>query len=216
MNELFTTGVLFFTSFFTLINPLGIMPVFMSMTSGLSQNQRNKIALKASVVAFITLIMFALLGQILFKFFGISVAGFRIAGGIIFFLVGFDMLQARVGRIKYSPEMENADNSADDISITPLAIPMITGPGAITNSIVLMEDANSLALKIILFLSIFTNIIIVYLMLYGSSRIIRFLGDTGNKVLMKLMGLIVMVIAVEFFFAGLKPFVQDILYNYPK
>ncbi len=216
MNELFTTGVLFFTSFFTLINPLGIMPVFMSMTSGLSQSQRNKIALKASVVAFITLIMFALLGQILFKFFGISVAGFRIAGGIIFFLVGFDMLQARVGRIKYSPEMENADNSADDISITPLAIPMITGPGAITNSIVLMEDANSLALKIILFLSIFTNIIIVYLMLYGSSRIIRFLGDTGNKVLMKLMGLIVMVIAVEFFFAGLKPFVQDILYNYPK
>jgi multiple antibiotic resistance protein len=186
------------------------------MTSGLSQSQRNKIALKASVVAFITLIMFALLGQILFKFFGISVAGFRIAGGIIFFLVGFDMLQARVGRIKYSPEMENADNSADDISITPLAIPMITGPGAITNSIVLMEDANSLALKIILFLSIFTNIIIVYLMLYGSSRIIRFLGDTGNKVLMKLMGLIVMVIAVEFFFAGLKPFVQDILYNYPK
>jgi len=216
MNDLFTTGVLFFTSFFTLINPLGIMPVFMSMTNAIEQNKRKKIALKASVVAFITLILFALLGQVLFKFFGISVAGFRIAGGIIFFLVGFDMLQARVGRIKYSPEMENTDNSADDISITPLAIPMITGPGAITNSIVLMEDAHSIALKIILFLSIFVNIVIVYLMLYGSSRIIKFLGDTGNKVLMKLMGLIVMVIAVEFFFAGLKPFVQDILYNYPK
>ena len=215
MNETLTIGLLYFTSFFTLINPIGIMPVFMSMTNQLEQSHRAKIARKASIVALITLIAFAFLGQILFKFFGISVAGFRIAGGIIFFLVGFDMLHARVGSIKYDPKNDKQDAGTDDISITPLAIPMITGPGAIANSIVLMEDAASISLKITLIIAIILNLLTVYLMLIGSTKIVNFLGVTGNKVLMKLMGLIVMVIAVEFFFAGLKPYIQDIIFNHP-
>jgi multiple antibiotic resistance protein len=99
----------------------------------------------------------------------------------------------------------------DDISVTPLAIPMIAGPGAITNSIVLMEDSHSFQLKMILILSIVVTLLITYIVLLGAGKIIRLLGETGNKILMKLMGLIMMVIAVEFFFAGLRPIVQSML-----
>lgn len=210
MSEYITQFILYFTSFFTLLNPLGIMPVFMSMSSELTQTQRNKTAAKASLIAFITLITFALLGQVLFKFFGISVAGFRIVGGIIFFMVGYDMLQARLSKTKLTNKQAELEYS-NDISITPLAIPMICGPGAITNSIVLMEDANTIIFQSLLILSIAANILLTFLVLRSSTKIIKLLGDTGNKVLMKLMGLIVMVIAVEFFFAGLKPYIVDIL-----
>jgi len=98
-----------------------------------------------------------------------------------------------------------------DISITPLAIPMICGPGAITNAIVLMEDATTLELKMVLFASISLVMLITYLILYSSSSIIKYLGQTGNNVMMRLMGLIVMVIAVEFFFSGLKPIILDMI-----
>ncbi len=207
--ENITTAILFFTSFFTLINPLGVMPVFMTMTSTLSVKQRNRTALRAVIIAFFTLLAFAFSGQLLFNFFGISVDSFRIVGGIIFFFVGYDMLQARLGKTKI--DEEDIKTYVDDITITPLAIPMICGPGAITNAIVLMEDANTYTLKIILLASIFAIMLVTYLILFFSSKIIDFLGETGNKVMMRLMGLIVMVIAVEFFFSGLKPILRDIL-----
>ncbi len=209
MHQYFTLFVLYFTSFFTLINPFGVMPIFMTMTSELEEKARRKTALKASLVAMFTLFGFAFSGQLLFDFFGISVNSFRIVGGIIFFLVGFDMLQARLGKTKVSDS--DVKSYVNDISITPLAIPMICGPGAITNSIVLMEDAPDFTAKLILFAAMFLIMIITWLVLVGASKISNVLGETGNKVLMRLMGLIVMVIAVEFFFSGLKPIVQDIL-----
>lgn len=209
MNEIFTTGVLYFTSFFTLINPIGTMPVFMTMTKDLSESDRTRTAQKASIVALFTIIAFAFSGQLMFKFFGISVNSFRIVGGIIFFMMGMDMLQARLGKVKISES--EVKTYVNDISITPLAIPMICGPGAITNSIVLMEDANTLSLKIVLFSSIFLVMLITYLVLYSSSRILKVMGETGKNVMMRLMGLIVMVIAVEFFFSGLKPILAEFL-----
>ncbi len=209
MNELFTFGLLCFTSFFTLINPLGSLPVFMTMTAELEQRQRIKTAKKAVVVAFIVTLTFAFTGQLLFKFFGISVNSFRIVGGVIFFIMGMDMLQARLGKVKIK-ESEIKTYVAD-ISITPLAIPMICGPGAITNAIVLMEDATTPALKIVLILTIGLMMGLTYLIYYSGSRIIKFLGETGNNVMMRLMGLILMVIAVEFFFSGLKPMVLDMM-----
>ncbi len=200
--------LLCFTSFFTLMNPLSIMPVFMTMTNALDKKARNRTAAKAVVVAFITLIAFAFSGEILFRFFGISVNSFRVVGGIIFFLMGQDMLKARLVTVKM-------DDSAvkeyiNDISITPLAIPMICGPGAITNSIVLMQDAQSLALKGILIGSITVVLLTTFLVLRSSTLLMKLLGDTGNKILMRLMGLIMMVIAVEFFFSGLTPIIQGI------
>jgi multiple antibiotic resistance protein len=209
MNDLFTFALLALTSFFTLINPLGSMPIFMSMTSQLTDEERNKTAKKASIVALFTVIAFAFTGQFLFKFFGISVDSLRVVGGVIFFIMGMDMLQARIGRDKIK-ETE-VKSYITDISITPLAIPMICGPGAITNAIVLMEDANSLAKTIILVVSILVIMLITYLILYSSSKLIKMLGETGINVMMRIMGLIVMVIAVEFFFSGLRPIVLSIL-----
>jgi multiple antibiotic resistance protein len=207
-NDPITFAVLSFTSYFTLINPLGVMPVFMTMTSSLTDRQRRRTAQKALIVAFFSLIGFALSGQLMFNLFGISVNSFRIVGGIIFFIMGKDMLQAQLTRVKL--QKSEVREYIDDISVTPLAIPMIAGPGAITNSIVLMQDAVNYEMKAVLFGVIFAVCLLTYLILWGSSTIIRLLGDTGNKVMMRLMGLIVMVIAVEFFFSGLKPIIIDI------
>lgn len=213
MTELYTFALLVFTSFFTLINPLGTMPIFMSMTASLSKKRRIQTAKKATFVAFLTIIAFAFSGQILFDFFGISVNSFRIVGGVIFFTMGWDMLQARLGNIKHMDDEEKIDAYVEDISITPLAIPMICGPGAITNAIILMEDANGSLQKGTLILVIALVLILTYLILIGASKITDKLGETGNKVMMRLMGLIVMVIAVEFFFSGLKPIVLSFIQN---
>jgi multiple antibiotic resistance protein len=210
MEEIIGFALLCFTSFITLMNPLGIMPVFMSMTSSLNKEERKHTAQKASLVAFLTLVAFAFSGQLLFKFFGISVNSFRVVGGIIFFMMGYDMLQARLVKMKMSKESTRRQY-VSDISITPLAIPMICGPGSITNAIVLMEDASNAGMKAVLISTIFVVCLITFLVLWSSSKITQWLGETGNKIMMRLMGLIVMVIAVEFFFSGLKPIIQDIL-----
>jgi multiple antibiotic resistance protein len=209
MNDLLTFGILTFTSFFTLINPLGTMPIFMTMTADLDKQDRTRTAKKASIVAFITIVIFAFSGQVLFNFFGISVNSFRIVGGVIFFLMGMDMLQARLGKVKIKES--EVKTYVNDISITPLAIPMICGPGALTNAIIMMEDADSIEKKVVLILTVMLVMLLTYTILYSSSRIIKILGETGNNVMMRLMGLIVMVIAVEFFFSGLKPIIMDMI-----
>ncbi|UTW64610.1 NAAT family transporter [bacterium SCSIO 12741] len=209
MSELFTFGLLAFTSFFTLINPLGTMPVFMTMTSELTPQQRRKTALKAVTVAFIALMIFAFSGNILFDFFGISINSLRMVGGIIFFLMGMDMLQARLAKTKV--DENSARQYVDDISVTPLGIPMICGPGSITNAIVLMGDAPSYGHRITLIVVMALILLLTFLILWSSTKLIKILGETGNKVMLRLMGLIVMVIAVDFFFSGLKPVIIDIL-----
>lgn len=202
-------ALLAFTSFLTLINPFGVMPMFISMTAVLDSKSRRKTAIRGGLVAFLILLAFAFAGQFLFSFFGISVNGFRIVGGIIFFQLGYDMLQARLSKIRV-PE-DKVDEYVGDISITPLAIPMITGPGSITNAIVLMEDAENMIFKIVL-IGIMAGVILLNtISLLFASNITTWLGETGNKVMMRLMGLIVMVIAVEFFFSGLGPIIQSIL-----
>ncbi|NUM82365.1 NAAT family transporter [bacterium] len=209
MNESIAFALLCFTSFFSVMNPLGVMPVFMTMTSELDDRNRRKTAERAVLVAFITLMIFALSGQLLFKFFGISVDSFRIVGGIIFFMMGYEMLQARLSRVEV--DEESVRSYVKDISITPLAIPIICGPGAITNAIVLMQDAYSIELKIVLITMILLVVTIMLIGLIWAGKFIKMLGDTGNKIMMRLMGLIIMVMAVEFFFAGLRPIVRDIL-----
>lgn len=209
MNDLLAFGLLGFTSFFTLINPLGAMPIFMTMTAELNPAERIKTARKASIVAFLTILFFAFTGQLLFRFFGISVNSLRVVGGVIFFMMGMDMLQARLTRVKIAEN--EVKKYVNDISITPLAIPMICGPGAITNAIILMQDATTIDKKMVLVFSIFLVMLLTFLILYSSSKIIKALGETGNNVLMRLMGLIVMVIAVEFFFAGIKPVLIEII-----
>jgi multiple antibiotic resistance protein len=207
--DAFTTILLYFTSFFTLMNPLGIMPVYLPMTASLTKKERNKTAVKAVITATFTLIMFAFAGRYLFDFFGISVAGLKVVGGIIFFFVGYDMLNARLSRIKINED--EVEEYVDDISVTPLGIPMIAGPGAITNAIVLMGDAQDYTDKTMVVAAILIVTLVVLVTLLGASGIIKFIGDKGIKIMTKLMGLIVMVIAVEFFFSGVTPYVQAML-----
>jgi multiple antibiotic resistance protein len=150
-----------------------------------------------------------LAGQFLFEFFGLSTNGFRIAGGVIIFKIGYDMLQARYTPMKLRDE--EIRTYANDISVTPLAIPMLCGPGAIANAIVLMQDAESLTKQLILVGTIALIYLITYFILRASTRLIKVLGDTGNNVMMRLMGLILMVIAVECMVSGLRPVLVDIL-----
>ena len=209
MEDLLPFALLCFTSFFTLTNPLGTMPVFLTMTNGMNDHERKAIVRRATIVSFITLMVFTFSGQFLFKFFGISSNGFRIAGGFIIFKIGFDMLQARYSNAKLKEE--EVKTYADDISITPLAIPMLCGPGAIANAIMLMDDASTLSLKGTLIGIIALVYFITFLILQASTRLVRILGETGNNVMMRLMGLILMVIAVECFVSGLKPILIEIL-----
>ena len=209
MDTLLPFALLCFTSFFTLTNPLGTMPVFLTMTNGMSVDERKTIVRRATIVSFITLMVFTFSGQFLFKFFGISTNGFRIAGGIIIFTIGFDMLQARYSKAKLKDE--EVKTYVNDISVTPLAIPMLCGPGAIANGIMLMEDADTLIKKILLVSVIASVYFITFLILRASTRLNKYMGETGNNVMMRLMGLILMVIAVECFVSGFKPIMIDIL-----
>ena len=192
MEDLLPFALLCFTSFFTLTNPLGTMPVFLTMTNGMNDHERKAIVRRATIVSFITLMVFTFSGQFLFKFFGISSNGFRIAGGFIIFKIGFDMLQARYSNAKLKEE--EVKTYADDISITPLAIPMLCGPGAIANAIMLMDDASTFTLKGTLIGIIALVYFITFLILQASTRLVRILGETGNNVMMRLMGLILMIL----------------------
>lgn len=209
MDQIFEYILYAFATLFTMINPLGVMPVYTTMTAKLPSKDAKRTALKAVVVAAIVLILFALTGKFIFDFFHISINGLRIVGGVIFFMAGYDMLQARFIRTK--TDAESLHEYVDDVSITPLAIPMIAGPGAMTVSIVLMNDAETITLKFILIGIILFILLITFLILLFARKIIRKLGESGNKVLTRIMGLIVMVIAVEFIVSGVKPIVRDIL-----
>lgn len=202
-------ALLCFTSFFTLTNPLGTMPVFLTMTNGMDEQERQRIVKRATIASFVTLLVFTFSGQLLFKFFGISTDGFRIAGGIIIFAIGYDMLQAKYASAKL--KKEEIKTYVNDISITPLAIPMMCGPGAIAQGIILMEDAHTYAMKGTLIAMIAVVYFITYLILRASTRLVKVLGETGNNVMMRLMGLILMVIAVECFVGGARPILIDIL-----
>lgn len=209
MDSILQFALLAFTSLFTMINPMGVIPVFTTLTTGMNAEQASSIALKATSTALIVLLLFTFGGNFIFDIFNISVNGLRVVGGILFFLSGYDMLRGKLTRIK--SEGEEFVEAAKDFAITPLGVPMITGPGVITISIVMMNDAPDISHKSLLIVSIFIVMGLTHLILLSSRKIIAFLGESGNKVLTRIMGLIVMVIAVELFFRGLKPIIQDIL-----
>ncbi len=202
-------ALVLFTSFFTLINPLGAMPVFLGLTQELAPNQRRAIAIRAVGLGLAGLLLFAFTGQLVFRFFSITVDSLRVAGGVIFFLMGYEMLQARLRPLRAEPE-DTKPRSALDLAVTPLAIPMICGPGAITNAIVMWADAPTALHRVTFLVVLGTVAALTALILLGASRILPRLGPTGNQVMMRLMGLIVMVIAVEFFISGASPILRRI------
>ncbi len=209
MDSIFHFVLLSFTSLFTMINPMGVIPVFTTLTTGMTHKQAAAIAFKATSTALIVLLVFAFGGNFIFSVFNISINGLRVVGGILFFLSGYDMLKGKLTRIKSDDEKE--EDAIKNFAIAPLGVPIITGPGVITIAIVLMADAHDFAYKTILVGIIFIVMGLTHIILLSSRKIISFIGDSGNKVLTRLMGLIVMVIAVELFFRGLKPIIQNIM-----
>lgn len=209
METILPYALLCFTSLFTITNPFSMMPVFLIMTQNLGQRERAAVVKRATVMACVALLLFVLSGRFLFRFFGISTDGFRIVGGFIIFRIGYDMLQAKYTSTKLKDD--EIKTYANDISVTPLGIPMLCGPGAIANAILLMEDAHTFELKATLVAVIVLVYLTAFFILNGSTRLVKLIGDTGNNVMMRLMGLILMVIAVECFVGGLRPILRSIL-----
>lgn len=209
MTDLLTFALLCFTSLFTMINPVGVIPVYMALVKDLEPVAARRVALKAVLVSFIILLVFALAGNAIFHFFNIRIDSLKVVGGVLFFILGFDMLQVRLERPR-KPE-ESLNQFVEDIAITPLAIPFICGPGAITMVILLYREAPAVAQKAVFLVSVALVVLVTGLILLGGRKILNMLGPSGTKVMMRIMGLIVMVIAVEFFFSGLTPIVREML-----
>lgn len=202
------TFVINITSLFTMINPLGVVPIYIVLTSQFSIGESRKIALKAGLVSFVVLAAFALAGKFIFDFFGISVHALKVVGGVLFFAMGYEMMRGR--SVPKKLDSESPSEYGEEIAVTPIAVPMITGPGAITMVLIMMQNADALSGKIQVLASILFVITLTVLILVGGRLIMSALGPSGSNVMMRLMGLIVMMIAVEFFFAGITPYVVNL------
>ncbi len=190
------------TTLFTLINPIGISPILIIMTERFPKPEKIKIAKKGSLTAFITLILFSLVGSVIFNFFGITLEAFQIMGGILFFRNGMRMLDSKIGRSRTTPAEQEESEESDDIAISPIGIPLIAGPGAITAAMLLSSQTTHLYSYFTLIFSIFFVLSLVYLILRNGNLLLKLLGTTGIRIIQRLMGLILMVIAVQFIING--------------
>lgn len=205
---MFDFGVLAFTSLFAVLNPIGVIPAYIAITRELTPSQKQVVLRKASVTAWVTLTAFAISGDLVFSFFDVTVDSLRVVGGIILFRIGYDMLLDRFTTSQFQDE--TASEFISDIAITPLAIPIIAGPGSIATSIILFQESANIDERIVTLLAILAVMLATFLILQSGQRILNLLGQSGNTVVIRLMGLMLMVIAVEIFFAGVEPFIVRI------
>ena len=194
--------ILCLTTFFTLINPVGIAPILLVMTERFSKEEQINIAWKGSLTAFITLIIFSILGSVIFNIFGITIEAFQIMGGILFFRSGFRMSEVKIGRSRITPMEREESQESDDLAISPIGIPLIAGPGAITASMLLSSQTPQFYSYATLGVSIFLVLAVVYLILRNGGLLMKALGYAGMRVIQRLMGLVLMVIAVQFVING--------------
>ena len=182
------------------------------MTDNLDEEIRRMVARRASIAAYIAMIFFAVGGEFLFDFFDVSVDGLRVVGSFLLFLMGYDMLQGKESRTKkVSPSEQISLQDISTRSISPLAIPLICGPGTITVMTVMSKEASGAAESSILYLSALLVCLVSYISMLGSVKIMKLIGESGQKVFIRLMGLILMMIAVEYFFKGIQPYIRALL-----
>ena len=203
--------VLCLTTLFTLTNPIGIAPILVIMTERFSKKDRVNIAKKGSITAFITLILFSLLGSLIFSFFGITLEAFQIMGGILFFRNGLRMLEARVGRSRTTPAEQEESQESDDIAISPIGIPLIAGPVAITATMLLSSQTPQIHSYATLGIAITIVILIVYVILRNGNILMDLLGTSIMRIIQRLMGLILMVIAVQFIINGVLSIIRPLI-----
>jgi multiple antibiotic resistance protein len=196
-------SLLALSSIFFLVDPFAALPTFLAVTADLDAAKRVQTARKASLTALVILSAFALAGQYIFRIFGITLPAFEIAGGIILLLIGLDMLEAKRSATQESPGETEAAASKDDAGIVPMGIPMLAGPGSITSVMVLVGQARNIWEHLAIYLAIAITALGSFLVLGSAQRVARALGNTGIRILVRIMGLLLVALAVQDFVNGL-------------
>ncbi|MFT3774583.1 MAG: MarC family protein [Minicystis sp.] len=199
-------GLSFFTvcfpSLFSIIDPIGVVPIYLALVGVESRGDQRRTALRAVLTATIVLCVFAASGAAIFHFFGITIPAFKVAGGILMFSMALEMLRARTSQVKSTPEETSEAQAKDDVAIIPIGIPLISGPGAIATVIVWSSRAQRAGEKVALFVSILLVTGMTLLTLLFAGRVVRFLGRTGIHVVSRIMGLILAATAAQFVIDG--------------
>jgi multiple antibiotic resistance protein len=210
LNELSTAplvrfSVLALSSIFFLVDPLAAIPSFLAMTLGADPARRRRMARKGALTCFIVLTTFAVCGQLIFRLFGITLPAFEIAGGVILLLIGLDMLQAKRSATQEASGDTEEGAAKEDAGIVPIGIPMLAGPGSISTVMVLVGQVPSIwrwEMGAILG-SITVTSLVSYWVLAGAGRVLKVLGETGIRVLVRVMGLLLVALAMQYFVNGM-------------
>ncbi len=205
----FSFIILTFSSLFALINPIGITPILLSMTEGDNDIEYKNIVKKGILTAYIILTIFTLMGDLIFKFYGITIYAFMIAGGILFLRNSFDMIDSKVSREASTPLETKEAIKKEDISITPIGIPLIAGPGAITSVMLLSSQTNTFIDKCIVHINIIITLLLTYIILLLGKKISKKIGTTGIRIIQRIMGLILLVISIQFIINGILLLIEN-------
>lgn len=211
MHEALSFALVAIPSLLVIINPLMVTSVFLTLTAAYPPEAKRRAARKTPIVAFAVLLAFAVFGSVLFRLFSITIGAFQIAGGVILFAVALGMLHAQPPRLNQTPEELEEAMRRQDIAVVPLAIPMVSGPGAITTVMVLSGEAKHWPSMIVLFLALVIAIATVWVMLRNAARVGRMLGPSGLNITTRLMGLILATVAVQFVIHGIESVLPEIL-----
>jgi len=196
-------SLLALSSIFFLVDPFAALPTFLAITEGADPVRRRRIARKGSLTALIVLSAFAFAGEAIFRLFGITLPAFELAGGVVLLLIGLDMLQAKRSPTQETPGDTEAAAQKEDAGIVPLGVPMLAGPGAITSVMVLVGQAHTHWQMVAILASIAVTALICYLVLGNSNIVVRVLGDTGIRILVRVMGLLLVALAAQYFVNGM-------------
>ena len=199
-------ALLTLTSLFAIVDPFASVPAFLAMTPNDTPQQRVKMAKSASVMAAATLLVFAFAGQWIFKLFGITMPAFQLAASVVLLLVALDMLRAQQSRMRETSEETSAGAEKDDIAITPLAIPMLAGPGAMTAVILFQRQAETVARNLILCGSIVMVALSAYVIFRFSARGAAWLSPIALRIVNRIMGLLLAAVAFQFGLNAIKEF----------
>lgn len=203
MGDFAQFALVTFTSILFLVDPIAVVPTFLAITQGESVARRRATARRACVAATILLLVFAIAGNLIFRAFGITLPAFRIAGGAILWLVAMDMLRGERST-QESPAEIDEGRLKEDVAFTPLAMPMLAGPGAISTVMVLAAQARTPARTAVVYVSIVVTLLISWIMLRVSDRVMSRFGQTGIRVTMRIMGLMLAAVAAQFVITGVR------------
>jgi multiple antibiotic resistance protein len=198
-------GFLFyaFITIFLIVDPVASIPLFGSLLEGKKKKEKKRMVRQALAIACVVLAILAPLGKRFFDLMGVSMYSFKVAGGILLFIISLEMLFGKHTRTEYSAEEHAEAKEIDDIVITPMAIPLLTGPGAITTSIVLFESAASAEQKALVLVAILLAFLASWILLEFSDQLFEWMGPVAVKVVVRVMGLVLTAIAVQFVFTGI-------------